>query len=245
MSAVFKLVSARALYEFSALAEGKTVGHVRNSYFEEESFLVRYLVVDGERLKKSRHLLISPEAIERIDTDRKIVSLSLPLKRIEECPFIMADLPLERQYELALRQYYEWIPYWKRVGAPAPPYVPEQKPPQSAGESDITTSLHSVSAITGGEVDAHSGSIGTLTDILVDVGVWRIRFLEVALTKLDGERRILIPVEMTGAINWPNNTVMVRATDDMLKTAPSYQPGSPPSEKESQEICAHFGIQQP
>lgn len=88
------------------------MGKVKELYFDDESWVVRYLIVDTGSWLSGRVVLISTQAIVATDWDNQLFSVNLTKEQIKNSPDIDTELPVSRQEELKLQKYYPWVQYW-------------------------------------------------------------------------------------------------------------------------------------
>ena len=115
----------RSLYELKGYDLAATDGHfgtVKDFYFDDLHWRVRYVVVDTGKWLPGRRVLISPLSVDNTDWTRRLISVSLSRKQIENSPSTDADKPVSRQEEQDFFDYYGWTPYWAPGGmvGPAP-----------------------------------------------------------------------------------------------------------------------------
>lgn len=106
------LRSARSIGGYSVEAEDSSLGHVHGIVVDEDSWEVRYLVVDTGELLTAKQVLIIPSAVKKIDWEDETIWVSLPISKVRECPEYDSESELSRQYEGFLHDYYGWLPYW-------------------------------------------------------------------------------------------------------------------------------------
>ena len=88
------------------------IGTVDEFYFEDETWAIRYLVVQTGGWLGGRPVLISPFSIVRADWQAKRLHVALTKKQVENSPDILAHQPVSRQHEAAFNQYYGYPYYW-------------------------------------------------------------------------------------------------------------------------------------
>src|SRR3546814_16331327 len=66
-----------------------------------------------------RRVLVSPEAVERIDGSEEKVAVGLSKQDLQESPSVEADAPVSRQNEIALADHFSWPRYWETFPAEA------------------------------------------------------------------------------------------------------------------------------
>jgi len=98
--------SAKSLTGFTMGATDGEIGKVKEFYFDDESWVVRYLIVDTGNWLSGRVVLISTQAIVAADWDNKIFSVNLTKEQIKNSPDIDTELPVARQQEIKLQKYY-------------------------------------------------------------------------------------------------------------------------------------------
>jgi hypothetical protein len=98
--------------DFVLFGSDEYIGAIRDLYFDDWKWIVRYVVVELTEPDPSPNVLISPLPFVKVDTARKEIIANLQIDKIRKSPEIDTDLPISRQYEIALRRYYEWPEYW-------------------------------------------------------------------------------------------------------------------------------------
>lgn len=100
--------------EFVLFGSDEYIGAIRDLYFDDWQWTVRYVVVELTEPDPSPNVLISPLPFKKVDSTRKEITVDLQIDKIRKSPEIDTDLPISRQYEIALRRYYEWPEYWEQ-----------------------------------------------------------------------------------------------------------------------------------
>ena len=106
----FMLRSIKQLYGDKLGASDGEIGHVKDFYFDDQNWAIRYLVADTGSWLPGRQVLISPHSLGRLDQAEKILRVNLTRKQIEDSPSIESHKPVSRQYEEEYYRYYGW-PY--------------------------------------------------------------------------------------------------------------------------------------
>lgn len=97
-------------YRIQATDDG--VGHVEDFVVDDESWTIRYMVVDTRNWLPGRKVLVAPDWIEDMHwTDAK-VSVRLTRAAIKESPRYDPATPINRGYEQRLYDYYGRPFYW-------------------------------------------------------------------------------------------------------------------------------------
>ena len=75
------------------------IGKIKEFYFDDHYWTIRYLVADTGNWLRDRQVLISPHALGAINKTEKNIGVNLTKKQIEDSPSISSDKPVSRQFE--------------------------------------------------------------------------------------------------------------------------------------------------
>src|ERR1700732_1905883 len=95
------------------LTAGEEVGSMEEVYFDDEQWVVRYLIVDTGGWLGGRRVLISPYAVQSMDWPRRTLFVNLTRQQVEGSPGIDTQKPVSRQQEAAYHRYYGYPQYWQ------------------------------------------------------------------------------------------------------------------------------------
>src|SRR5688572_30251387 len=93
-------------------AKDDDIGHVKDIYFDDRHWHVRYVVADTGSWLSRRQVLLSPHAFGPLEQQEKLLLINLTRKQIEDSPPIDSHRPVSRQYEAEYFRYYGWPVYW-------------------------------------------------------------------------------------------------------------------------------------
>lgn len=93
------------------------IGHVEDFIMDEETWAIRYLVVDTRNWWPGKKVLVSPHWIERVSWDESKVFVNLSREAIKQSPEYTGESLITRDYETDLHRHYELPGYW--TGEPA------------------------------------------------------------------------------------------------------------------------------
>src|SRR3546814_10748455 len=82
--------SIKELRHYDIAARDGSLGDVHDVFFDDHSWQVRYLVVDTGNWLPGRRVLVSPEAVERIDGSEEKVAVGLSKQDLQESPSVEA-----------------------------------------------------------------------------------------------------------------------------------------------------------
>ena len=198
------------------------IGHVRDFYFDDKSWNIRYLVADTGHWLAERLVLISPQAFGHLYPEGKVLLVNLTRQEIEESPSIDRHKPVSRQHEEEYHQYYGYNYYaeemssWGLAGYPViVPPPPETTTKPGTGDPH----LRSATELTGYVVEANDGTAGQVIDFLVDGRTWMIREVVVECGHWYEGRKVIVPTEKISRINYELHTLHVDSTKQAFATA--------------------------
>ncbi len=220
------------------LALDGEVGKVRDAYVGEDSWIVRYLIVDTGSWLSGRRMLIDPRSVALIDRALHTISVSLSRARVESSPPIDLDQPVSRQHELQLSRYYGYGADWTRsmpwAMGPMPsvmvPFTfdaPESAAHPSA-ESASQKCLRSVEALLNFTLLSADGQVGSIKDGYFDDETWTLRYLVVQTGSWLLGRRVLLRVDAVRRVDWTAQTLEVDQTRRQIDESRAFDPDHPP-----------------
>jgi hypothetical protein len=92
-------------------ADGE-IGHVDDFIIDDETWAIRYLVIDTKNWWPGNKVLLSPRWIERVSWGESKVFVGLSCETIKQSPKYTEDSLLTRNYEIALHKHYDREGYW-------------------------------------------------------------------------------------------------------------------------------------
>jgi hypothetical protein len=93
-------------------ATNGAIGQVTDFLFDDESWVVRYLVVQTGEWLSNRSVLISPIAIGQPACSYRTLRVPMTTDQVRNSPDVDTDKPVSRQYELGYFGYYGYYPYY-------------------------------------------------------------------------------------------------------------------------------------
>jgi hypothetical protein len=214
-----------------AASDGE-IGHVKDFYFDDQNWAVRYVVVDTGSWLSGRKVLLSPHAFGRLHEAGKLMQVNLSRKQIEESPLIESHKPVSRQYEEEYFRYYGWPYYWQGDGLwgmsgfpilelPAQPLPSE--PLKASGHCPDSADAHlrSAQAVNGYHIQASDGMVGHICDFLMDAQSWAIRQLVIKTGNRFSGKEVQIPTSLVERISYDKSTVSVKLTSEAIEQSPA------------------------
>lgn len=106
------LRSAREVTGYHIKGIDAEIGHVKDFIVDDQSWTIRYLVVDTSNWWLGKSVLLPPRWVERISWAENLVHVNLPREVIKKSPEWKPEEPIDREYEVRLYQHYGWPAYW-------------------------------------------------------------------------------------------------------------------------------------
>lgn len=232
----------KSLTGFSIGATDGEIGKVKEFYFDDETWAIRYLIVETGSWLFGRKVLISPHAIVNSDWENKIFKVNLTKEHVRNSPDIDTDKPVSRQHEILLSEYYPWPAYWSggfwaggigMTGMMAPGTPPlEQAIAEETGPARKKSNPHlrSTETVAGYSVKATDGNIGDIEDFLLEEGTMNIDFIVVDTRSWFPGKKVLLSPKWIREINWNSSEVVVNATTEQVRKSPEYDADKPLSD---------------
>lgn len=236
------LHGVRELYGFSIAGAGGEIGRVRDAYFHDRQWPLRYLVVDTGRWPGGRQILIPPRSVTAIDHDRKCLHTTLTETQLTADPGGVAEVIPDRSNG------------WPRYRSAE--LADDRRSAVSAGNPGALTALvdkicdeqprpgephlRSARSVSHHYVHALDGDVGHVTDLLYEETSWRIRFVVAATGRWWPGRKVLLPVCRLSWLSWDAHTLNVRAWRETIQLAPTYNATRPPDEEYLARLAAYY-----
>jgi sporulation protein YlmC with PRC-barrel domain len=220
------LSKAKTLTGYKLDSLGGEIGKVKEFYFDDRHWTIRYLVADTGNWLTGRQVLISPYALNRVIKSERHLSVDLTKKQIEDSPSLNSNKPVSRQFEESYYEYYGWPTYW---GGPfmwgSYPYIERNR--EKWGKSNHAEKawdrhLRSTHAVVGYHIQALDGEIGHVEDFIIDDETWAIRYLVVGTRNWWPGKKVLVSPQWIERVSWNESKVFVNLDRETIKQSPEY-----------------------
>ncbi len=255
-SARIMLHTIHELRGFSVQATDGTIGHVRDFFFDDTHWTVRFVVVETGSWLNGRRVLIPPVAIGEPDWQGRRMLVALTCAQVEHSPDVDTHKPVARQHEIEQFTYYGFPLHTGGPGVWGQGMLPGALR-GSGGVADEAAfvkaqdelhrqrgddpHLRSVDTMLRYHVHAIDGDIGHVNGLIVDVRNWAIRYLIVNTSGWWFGHDVLIASQWIDDISWLEATVSVDVKRQVVKDAPVYDPAVPFEREQEQRLLQHYG----
>jgi sporulation protein YlmC with PRC-barrel domain len=220
--------SIKQLYGNKLGASDGEIGHVKDFYFDDQSWAVRYLVVDTGNWLPRRQVLLAPHSLNGLDQAANVLRVDLTREQIERSPAIEQHKPVSRRYEEEYYRHYGWPYYWQGDalwGMSGFPILEQATTPLPVEQALVTANygegddahLRSMKAVKGYHVQAEDGIIGHVCDFMMDPESWAIRQLVIKIGHRFTGKEVEIPVSKVDRISYEESAIHVNLTMEAVE----------------------------
>lgn len=240
------LRSMKELDGYNIQAKDGEIGKAKDFLFDDNTWGLRYLVVDTGGFLTGRKVVLAPDALGKPDWNNQVFPVHLDKQQIQDSPPIGTNEPITRQRETDLYQHYRWQPYWegRTTGVtPGETPTPRPTPPQETTRHEPTEGRHlkSLDDVRGFDVSATDGDIGEIEDFIVDDENWHIRYAVVDTRKWLPGKKVIVPLDAIQHIREEDSKVTVDMTKEKIKDAPKFDPSEPINRRYEEVIYDYYG----
>jgi len=229
------LYKAKTLKGYKLHGLDGEIGNVKEFYFDDQYWTIRYLVADTVNWITGRQVLISPHALVAVNKEKQHIAIGLTKKQIEDSPSLDSDKPVSRQFEEAYHGYYGWPIYWGGSfmwGSSAYPYMAGPYPGVAHEREEMAEAtrrekawdphLRSTHEVSGYHTQAADGEIGHVEDFIIDDQTWAIRYLVIDTRNWWRGKKVLVSPQWIERVSWSESEVFVNLSREGIKQSPEY-----------------------
>jgi sporulation protein YlmC with PRC-barrel domain len=107
------LRSLEEIRNYRVLANDGEMGHVEDLVMDDETWAIRYIMVDLHDWIPGRKVILAPGWFERFDWRKETLDCTLSRDAVKSSPPFNPLEPIKRGYEQDLHSFYNVVPYWK------------------------------------------------------------------------------------------------------------------------------------
>lgn len=236
------------------------IGHIRDIFFDDHSWMVRYFIIQTGSWLNGQQVLLRPSALIPGTAPDYEFQTELTRTQVKDSPPLSSDLPVSRQYEDRLHTYYGWNPYWDQpsyngFGIYAHPYIDglgfypysndsvEYRELREAKVRDAVNSdrhLRSFKEVEGYALEATDGKIGYIENAFIDSPCWRMSHLVIDTRKWLLGKHVVVDSGWVRRIDWFREQVSVGLSREQVKDSPLYNPASFLDERYQNSISNYY-----
>ena len=212
------------------------IGTVSDCLFDDATWLIRWFVVDTSSWLPGRKVLLPPSVLGHVNHIGHEFTVRLTKQQVKASPDVDTDLPVSRQIETDIYDYYGWNPYWTTdfytggysysgddaMEARRAVRAIKRSADDVARVDRNDPYLRSVREITGYHISARDGEIGHIGDILVEDADWSIHYLVIDTKNWWPGKKVIISPRSVKAIDWLDKQVKLNIDRKHVKDSPPY-----------------------
>ncbi|CDQ40762.1 MULTISPECIES: PRC-barrel domain-containing protein [Virgibacillus] len=220
------------LKAYNIHASDGEMGKVKDLYFDDQKWTIRYAVIDSRKWLLGRRVLISPTSFRTLNEREELVEVELDKDTIRNSPTIPEEHAITKDVENSLISYYGWARdwtgnmIWGNIDEPfTSPRSNEQSEIQEQRLHDMQAyDLRSEDETLGYKVHANDGKIGTVIDMVFDTEYWKLRYMVVQDSDTYTEEAYLIyPIDKIETVDWFEEDIYLNETLAEAKTNAVYK----------------------
>ena len=227
---IIVLIKAKTLNGYKLASLDGEIGKVKEFYFDDRHWTIRYLVAETGSWLASRKVLISPYALNGAIESEKDISVNLTKKQIEKSPSLDRHKPVSRQFEDDYYGYYGWPTYWSGTSVWGDNLFIERDRNKwgsfTKGAKAWDRHLRSTHEVTGYHLQALDGEIGHVEDFIIDDENWTIRYLVVGTKNWWPGKMVLVSPQWIERVSWEESKLFTNLSRQTIKESPEYTEAS-------------------
>jgi len=251
------LWTASKIKGFAIAASDGNIGTVSDLLFDDDSWQIRWLVVETGNWLSGRKVLLPVSTLGHPNADRREFSAKLTKQQVKDSPDVDTERPVSRQMETNIYTHYGWYPYWgyglysggyAYGGIMSAPLVgstsnmrPEEEEALAAERNRNDPHLRSVDAVEGYHIRATDGEIGHVDDVLVEEVDWSIRYFVVDTKNWWPGKKVLISPRSVEQIEWRDRVVDIDVVRGTVKSSPAYDASTAVDRDYENRFNDHYG----
>jgi sporulation protein YlmC with PRC-barrel domain len=216
-------IHVNQLFKFSLGATDGEIGKIKDIYFDDQSWTLRYLVAETGNWLFQRKVLIAPLAVQRSGLENEILDVNLTKEQVKDSPDIDTELPVSLQQESSLFDHYAWPSFgragmgWPTTGVLKGTSALINK---LEAKEEFDPHLRSFNHVSKYEVYSSSVHVGMVKDLILDLSDWSIPFLLMENIVNNNSEQIMIASDKVSAIDWETSRISLSLTKYEINTAP-------------------------
>ncbi len=257
------LHNVNELHGLTIGASDGDIGEVKDVYFDDKCWVIRYLVTDTGGWLSGRKVLISPFSVGKVTWTDQVMHVNLSQQQVRDSPNIDTDKPVSRQHEADHSNYYGYPGYWRGAGLwglgaypmpwvgasadaslaisePRDDTVTKERQERVDRERESADShLRSGKELIGYQIAATDGLVGRVENFVFDDESWAIRYVVVDTRQWWPGKHVLLSPALIERVSWSQQEVFVNVTRCAVERSPEYDLSHPLSREHETGLYAH------
>jgi len=214
------LFNLKTLQDYTLRSLDRDIGKVKDFYFDDHDWSIRYLLLETDTWLTERQVLISPLACLSVNQAEQTMTVNLSHQQIEDSPTLGTDQPISQQFEKSYFAYYGWPSYWDSSRLDL---NPENRQAYSQIPRTWDPHLHSMKKMLGYQIQTKDDSLEQIEGFIIDLDAWRIRHLIVHTQNWRPGKKVLISPLWIKSVSSQQSKVFVKYLSETIRDAPEYK----------------------
>ncbi|MDQ8204306.1 PRC-barrel domain-containing protein [Pelagicoccus sp. SDUM812003] len=211
------ITDAKNLIETSILTSDGEVGSISDVYFDDSTWLIRYLVVEiGDKIEP-QHALLAPEAFDKNALAQpKPLRTTISRAQIESCPPFKTFPAITRSYKETVHHHYGWSAYWldgSQINASEGDMIGPVREKEVDGDA---IHLRTFKSLFGYRLNASDGPVGKVSSLTIDTHKWKVAELVIETGNWFSGKQVLSLPESIEHIDHHHSTIHVALTKQKI-----------------------------
>lgn len=216
---------------------------MRDFYFDDKNWVIRYLIADTGNWLVGNKVLISPVSLGEPRWEDKAFPVQLTKQQIENSPSVSKEQPVSKQKESELVEYYDWPIYWPVGHTGLPPHISvvERTMADSKKESEGDPHLRSFHEIKGYNCQTSGENFGHIDDLIVADDTWTIRYLVIKTRTFLPGKKVLVSPMWAEKFAWSERKVYLSVSKNAIQNSPEFNPAAPINRSYEETLYDYYG----
>ena len=254
------LITTSKIERSRVIARDGAIGRVDTFLFDEEQWVVRYLVVRHGLPLLRKHALLSVASVKGpAGADGSQIKVDLTREEVKHAPSADLARPVSRRKEEQFHRYYKIPVYWGGSGlwgsamtpmeAGTVTYEPEsQTEPIGAREDEYH--LRSTREVEGyrvetagadaGDEGVRDNEVGIVGGFLIEDAPWAVRYLRIDPHESLGGGHLYVSPHWVGAFSWIESKMTLEMQSPRLREIPTFGVQETLSRDDEEQLHAFF-----
>ena len=202
------------------------IGKVREFYFDDHLWTIRYLIADTVGWFSGTQMLISLYVLLSANKGKQNITVNLTKKQIENSPSLDSDKPVLRQFEETYHGYYGLPKYWNNHnmrGNYSNIIHDGEKLKQPFQVEEVwNPDLRNTHEMRGYHIQGIDGEIGHIEDFIIDNETWAIRYLIVDTQNWWQRKNVLISLKWIEHVSLDESKVCINLSCEVIMESSKY-----------------------
>jgi sporulation protein YlmC with PRC-barrel domain len=218
----------------------ETLGRLHDIYLDDETWTIKWFVVETGHWYSSNKVLLDSKYFTDVSPKTLTLHVSIGKSDIENAPSVEEHHPVSEQHQNAFLYTtfgHDTLLFPGYAGMIMPQTLIERSLHSLEEEEEIRHEkesivsdadyadrhLRSASEILGYTVSATDGTLGPLTDLVINTSQWNITLMALDTSKWLPDRTVVVVPQSIERISWQDRKVFVNMDKTTIKNSPRLQ----------------------